>query len=381
VGVVPNDLARAIAVGFVTYSALTLLPSWMVLNLPRMWTYRDGQTVFGLLCAGMAIGALGSRFRWPVRGLLAVHLAQIVLVAVPIVRDVLTDDDGRLFAYARQEHVLFDRLRDAGVGADSRLMLAADLETLVRGSLSDAGVTAATDFALEGIPVVNAWYRGANTPELGEALVNGRYGAYETIISWGWNLLYLDAPALDVLGITHVAALERDLPQVAVAEGLAAAGRFEAGGYAISVLHNADAWTRAVLLRPGAVLDPPLRAGCGSRTVYCRDFSGFPAQLQARLDTDSSGSSVRAVLPPDHDGGTVLVTMAAGRSPVASVDGEARAVGAVMGTFAAVDVQPGDRIVELSVRPTERIALTLAGAALLVMALIVAILPAHRSPP
>ena len=54
----PNDVARGIAMGFVIFSALTLLPGWIVLNLPAMWMYRDGQTVFGLLCAAMALPRL-----------------------------------------------------------------------------------------------------------------------------------------------------------------------------------------------------------------------------------------------------------------------------------------------------------------------------------
>ena len=61
----PNDIARSIAVGFGVFTALTLLPPWVMLNLPRMYMYRDGQAVFGLLCAAMALRRLqGARSRW-----------------------------------------------------------------------------------------------------------------------------------------------------------------------------------------------------------------------------------------------------------------------------------------------------------------------------
>ena len=162
------NLDRGISVGFVVYSTLILLPPWVMLNLPSMWMYRDGQTVFGLLCAGMALRWLQARrgrWIWPV---LAVHVAQIAFVAAPIVvRRVDSEGGGRLFAYARREHTLFDGLSAAGVDDASRLMLAGRLDGAVREGLWEAGVTAITDFPLEGIAVVNAWYRGSGTPGVG----------------------------------------------------------------------------------------------------------------------------------------------------------------------------------------------------------------------
>ena len=179
-GQVPNDVARSLAVGFVVYSVLTLLPSGAMFNLPRMWMYRDGQTVFGLLCAALALDWLRDRpFRlawlrdrpismvWPV---LVLHAAQISLVAAPIVFSVLGHGNTeRLFAYARRPHVLFDGLRQAGVDHASRVMVAGELDDALTGLLPVAGVTARTDFELEGLSVVNAWYRGAGTPALGAA--------------------------------------------------------------------------------------------------------------------------------------------------------------------------------------------------------------------
>ena len=380
IGAVPNDLARALAVGFVAYSALTLLPGWVVLNLPRMWTYRDGQTLLGLLCAGIALEVLWSRGRRVLPPLLAVHLAQMCLVAAPIVYGVVGDEEPRLFGYARGERVFFDRLREAGVGADSRLILAGELEDLVRGSLASVGITAATDFALEGIPIVNAWYRGAATPALADNSLDGRYGSYETIISWH-NLQHLDPAGLDVLGITHIAVLETDLAAITLAEGLRTAGVFEVpGGRRVHVLSNDDAWKRAVLLGPGRIETPPQRPACPSLTVYCRDYSAMLGQVQARLDSDWRGSSMRLTLPPGHQGGTVLVSMISGLRPVAVVDGESRPVTPMLDTFAAFDVSAGDEAVELSLRWTPRVALTVFGTALLLGCLgVVAVAPGRAA--
>lgn len=378
VGAVPNDLARALAIGFIAYSALTLLPGWVVLNLPRMWTYRDGQTLLGLLCAGIALEALWPRGRRVLPPLLAVHAAQMCLVAAPIVHAVVADDEHRLFGYAREEHVFFDRLRDAGVGADSRLILAGELEDLVRGSLASLGVTAPTDFALEGIPLVNAWYRGAATPALADGSLDGRYGSYETIISWD-NLQHLDRAGLDVLGVTHIALLETDLDAVNLAPGLRTAATFDLpGGRRVHVLSNDDAWRRAVLVGPGPIETPLYRAACPTHTVYCRDYSVLRAQVQAQLDADWRGSSMRLTLPPEHQGGTVLVSMISGLRPVAVVDGQSRPLTPMLGTFAAFDVRAGDRAVELSLRWTPRVMLTMFGTTLLLGCLALAVIPPRR---
>jgi len=377
-GGVPNDIARAIGIGFVACSALVLLPPWVMLNLPRMWTFRDGQTVLGLFCAAMAIGAIGARYAGALRGALALHLLQVAFVAAPIVLGAM-QGDGRLFAYARRDHVLFDRLREAGVDGRSRLMLAGTLEDRVRGELGSAGVTATTDFALEGLPLVNAWYRGGNAPALGMADVAERHGIYETRIAWSVNLGRLDAPALDVLGITHVVVLEDEIARIPLVRDLAPAGAFALpDGTRIRVLRNADAWPRASLLPATASLDPPRRAGCDSATIYCRDYSALAPQLQARLKTHVHGSTARATLPPDHPGGVVLLTIAAGHRPTATVDGQDRPVEVVMGVFAAVRVKPDDRALVFSVSPTGRAALTFAGAAVLLAALAVALYPLPR---
>jgi hypothetical protein len=379
VGSVPNDLARSVGLGFVAFSTLTLMPAWLLLNLPRMWLYRDGQTVFALLCAAIALDWLWVRCSRGLRLALVVHAAQMCLVAAPLVYDVVsTDNDSRLFGYAREEHRLFDQLGQAGIDAGSRLILAGELEDLVRGSLAEVGVTALTDFPLAGIPIVNSWYRGAMTPELGEASMDGRYGAYETIISWRTNLQYLDRSGLDVLGITHVAVLEPDLTALTFADDLVPTGTFQLpGGRRVHVLHNRDAWTRAVLLKPGALPMPPARPSCPSPTVYCRDYTGFSSHLQARLSSDWSGSVVRTTLPEAHEGGTVLVSVVAGRQAVATVDGERRPVEPMLGSFAAVRVNAGERTLELSVRRTRRIAFTLFGLGLLLCSLTLAILPAR----
>jgi hypothetical protein len=383
IGRVPNDLARAVAVGFLACTALTLLPSWVVFNLPRMWTYRDGQTVAGLICAAMAVGAFKPRFRMLVVPVLAVQTAQMAIVAAPVIIDVLRDDEQRLFGYSREEPVFFQRLREAGVNEHSRLVLAGELEELVRGSLAGMGVTAPTDFALEGIPIVNGWYRGARTPALGDASMDGRYGTYETIISWK-DLRHLDAAALDVLGITHVAVLEGDLPSVPFREGLRATGRFTLpGARTMVVLKNEDAWSRAVLLSADAAASLPVRSGCPSRTIYCLDYTPLTRAFAANLPLDARGSSLRVTLPPEHRGGRVFFSVSAGMRPIARVDGAQRPVSVMLDTFAALDVDAGHRDVDLSVRWTPRIIVTLFGIGVVAACLIVATapLPAQRRRP
>ena len=181
-GALPNDLARAVSVGFFAYSMLTLLPPWVVLNLPRMWMYRDGQTVFALLCAAVALDWVRERHGrlvWPV---MALHLAQMALVAAPIVFSVLgAGNDARLFGYARREHALFEGLRQAGVTAEGRVLLAGQLQESVRGSMSEAGITAATDFSARG-------------PGCGQRVVSRGADAGTGVGIHGWTLRYVRDP-------------------------------------------------------------------------------------------------------------------------------------------------------------------------------------------
>lgn len=381
-GALPNDLARAVSVGFLAYSVLTLLPPWVVLNLPRMWMYRDGQTVFGLLCAAAALDWMRKRHGrlvWPV---MALHLAQMALVAAPIVFNVFGNgNEARLFSYARREHALFEGLRQAGVTADSRVLLAGQLEQSIRGFMPEAGVTAETDFPLEGLAVVNAWYRGGLTPELGSASMEGRYGTYETYISWSRNLRHLTPRALDVLGISHVAALENDLDEIDVAAGLTSVASIElpGGERRVSVLRNDDAWGRATLLAAGTVDAPPLRPDCPLSTIYCRDYDRFSQRLQAKLRPEWAGSSMHVNLPPEHRGGTLFVSAVVGPNPRAAVDGQPREVRLFMGTFGTIEIAPGDREVTLSVRPTDRIALSVVGFVLLTGCLAVTVMARRRA--
>jgi hypothetical protein len=112
--------------------------------------------------------------------------------------------------------------------------------------------------------------------------------------------------------------------------------------------------------------------------VYCRDFSVMRGQVQAQLDADWRGSSMRLTLPPGHQGGTVLVSMISGLRPAAVVDGQSRPVAPMLGTFAAFDVRAGDRAVELSLRWTPRVMLTMFGTALLLGCLALAVIPPRR---
>lgn len=381
-GALPRDLARAISVGFLVYSVLTLLPQWMVLNLPRTWMYRDGQTVFALLCAAVALDWVRERHGRLVWPMMALHLAQMALVAAPIVFNVLGNgNEARLFSFARREHILFEGLRQAGVTADSRVLLAGELEESIRGGMPEAGITAATDFPLEGLAVVNAWYRGGLTPELGSASMDERYGRYETLISWSRDLRHLTPRALDVLGISHVAMLENDLDDIDVAAGLTSVALIELPGSErrVRLLRNDDAWGRATLLAASAVDAPPLRPDCPLSTIYCRDYDLLSQRLQARLRPEWAGSSMRVNLPPQHVGGTLFVSAVVGPTPKAAVDGQPREVRPFMGPFGAIEISPDDREVTLSVRRTDRIALSVVGFILLTGCLIVTVMARRRA--
>ena len=377
VHLVPNDIAKSIAVVFGVCSALTLLPPWVALNLPRMWMYRDGQTLFGLLCAAMALRWMQEHHsRWLVP-VLAVHLIQIGLVGIPIVsRIVQSDDDPRLYGYARHEHTFFAALRMAGADEDGRILLAGRLEGAIRGDLVTSGISAGTDFPLAGLPLVNAWYRGGGTPMLGGG-PNARYGTYDTQLSWtrNRNLQRLTPLGLDVLGITHVAMFEDD-EESALTNGLTPVSPVALPGLRIFV--NDDAWTRAVLLTPGAIVTPPPWPDCPTRDVYCRDYEALSQRLVARLPIDVSGSTIQVALPPEHAGGTLFLSAAVGPTRAATVDGRPRDVDLVLDTFGAIAVQPGERVVVVSMARTGSIMLSVLGLTLLAGCLVLAVLPFRR---
>jgi hypothetical protein len=372
----PKDIVRGIALGFAVNSAATLMPSWVIGNVPRMYLYRDAQAVFGLLCAGMALGFIRDRLPRLFRPMAVLQVLQVAAVALPIIGVVLLRDDGAdpLFAYARGEHVLFDGLNRMRLGASTRILLTEDLEALLNDEdLADVGVTAGTDFSLEGIAVVNASYRGALTPRLGGSTRAGRYGAYETLLTWRDDLQYLTPEGMDVLGITHVLALEDDRGAIERARGLTPRTAIEfPGRRRIVVLENEDAWGRASLLR-GAIETPPHRPNCPTNTVSCLDYSDLSQTLTARPAFEWRGSSLRVTLPAAHSGGTLFVSQVAGTSRTASVDGRPREVRLLLETFPMLQVLPGERTVVLSFRRTDRILLSVLGFIILAACVVLAV--------
>lgn len=371
----PKDISRCLGSGFLVYSALTLLPAWVALGLPRMWMYRDGQTVFALLCAAAALDWLHEQHaRW-FRPAMAVQLVQVAIVAAPLVGRVLISDHQGLFGYVRNRAPLFDGLRSAGIDATSRVVLAGELEDAIRGGMPTAGITAGTDFALEGLSLVNAWYRGAQTPALGAPSLHKRYGSYEALISWEDGLKYMTPSALDVLGVTHVLAFDDDTEAVRWAAGLTQVTVLALpGGHRVSVFRNDDAWPKAVLLEETKVdLEPPLREGCPALTVFCRDFEPLSRAPRSTLAIDWQGSRASIDLPAGHPGGRLFVSVRAGANPVATIDGAPRDVQTSMGTFAIVEIRPSDEVVVLSVAERRSMTLTLFGIGLLAVSLMLAL--------
>ena len=210
--------------------------------------------------------------------------------------------------------------------------------------------------------------------------MDGRYGTYETHISWSRNLLHLTPRALDVLGVSHVAAFENDLDEIDVAAGLTSVASIELpDGRRVSVLRNDDAWSRATLLTASAVDAPPMRPDCPLSTIYCRDYDRLSQQLQARLRPEWAGSSMHVTLPPEHAGGTLFVSAVVGPTRNAAVDGQPREVRLFMGTFGIIEIAAGDREVTLSVRRTDRIALSVVGFVLLAGCLVVTVIARKRA--
>ena len=264
----------------------------------------------------------------------------------------------------------------AGADENGRILLAGRLEGALRGDLVTTGISAGTDFPLAGLPLVNAWYRGGRTPMLGGG-PHARYGTYDTQLSWtrNRNLQRLTPLGLDVLGITHVAMFDDD-EEIALTSGLTPVSQVALPG--LQIFRNDDAWTRAVLLTPGEIVTPPPLLNCPRPDVYCRDYDALSQRLVAKLQTDVSGSTIRMALPPDHTGGTLFVSAAVGPTRAATVDGQPREVDLVLDTFGAVAVQPGERVVVVSMARTGSIMLSLLGVTLLAGSFVLAVMPFRR---
>jgi len=383
VGSLPSDVVRGLAIGFVANSVATLLPAAVLLNVPRMFLFRDGQALFGLLCAVIGMEWMYRRFPRLLQAGVFLHLAQIIVVALPIIWFVAAAREPfPLFAYARRERVLFGQLERAGVHENSRVLLAGELEEAVDDEkLWNSGLTAFTDFSLAGIPIINAAYKGVLTPALGTASRPGRYGSYETIIAWEPDLRQLNAEALDVLGISHVLALEndQDVAGWATQRGLKAT-HLLAGVPPVRVFHNENAWSRAVLLVPNRINEPPLRPECPTSTIYCRDYSDLVKHPAVPLESDWYGSTMHIKLPPAHSGGTILVSQVLGSSRTASVDGKPREVRLFLDTFGELDVLPGERSVTLSVRRTDRMIFSLTGIFVITSTALLVLILRRRQP-
>lgn len=373
----PADVSRALALGFAGYTILTLLPSWVVLGLPRMWMYRDGQTVFALLCMTSALAGMGG---WTPLARLATafHLAQLALVAAPTVGGVLGQAEPPLFAYASGPRSLFDGLRSVGVDSGSRVAIAGEFEGLIRGQIPRAGITSGVDFPREGIALVNAWYRGGQTPTLGRARLPGRYGAYETVIQWN-DLRELEPEGLDVLGITHVVSLAGDADADRWRDHLSAPRSLTLpDGRVLEVRANGAAWPRAVLLDRTAH-EPPARPECPDPTIYCRDFSALRSTLRAVPSQSLSGSTLRVALPPGHEGGLLLISQVLSPWTRATVDGRSQPVEAFLGSFGVVRVGPGDHEVRVPLSRPDRMALSAVGLLLMTASAIVALRAGRRA--
>ena len=201
---------------------------------------------------------------------------------------------------------------------------------------------------------------------MGAAFNESRYGAYQTNINWNGNLEYLTPEAIDVLGITHVAAFVSDAGTIALLEHLTPVAEIDLDDEErVVVLQNDDAWTGATLLTGGPLALPDLRPGCPQPLIACRDYTGVRVRLQARLEPEWRGSSMTVQLPPRHAGGQLFVSTIIGSTPHATVDDQPREVGRVLGGFGTVAIEAGDSRVTLSVQQRDRIVLSLLGFALM----------------
>ena len=380
----PNRaVVRAFGIAFLGTVCLTVAPAWAVFNLVgEGWHYKDGQTLFAVVIAAMVLEALLQRgWRRLVAALLVVQVAQAVVVAAPLVRTALANDRHVLFARDVRPDAFWDQPAVAALRGRARVMAAGTLDTELFSNLRAAdGVVAVTDFVLEDIAMVNGWYRGTVTPGFGPS-DDPRYGGYQTVLRWSNALRYLDRPALDALGITHVLAFAGESNALRGALGLDEAGTVPVAGpqSPISVLHNPRAWERAVLIGAGGPRDVTPRAGCAERVIWCADFAPLAAARVPGARLHREGARFVVDLPASHPGGYVLLTQALANGWVARVDGAARPVRPFHDVFAAVDVRPSDRVVELHHDSSTQAWLLAVGLGQMVLCLAVAAVASARA--
>ncbi len=350
--VVPNAaLVRAFGIAFLGTVVLTFAPSWALLNLVgEGWHYKDGQTIFAIVMAAMVLDTLRQRgWRRLAAALLVVQAVQVVAVAAPIVSGGWRNDRPLLFARGERGGAFWRHPSIAALRGTARVLAAGSLDTELFSNLRAAdGIVAVTDFALEDIALVNAWYRGTVTPNFAST-GDPRYGAYQTILRWSTAFHHLDRAALDGLGITHVLVLASERDTVQEALGLEPAGIVEEGltGAPIAVLRNPRAWDRAVLIAPGGPADLAPRRDCPEPYVWCADFSDLAANRVAGTRVRRHGSTFIVDLPAGHPGGSVLLTQVLANGWSAEVDGRPQPARPFHGVFTAVDVGTSARVVTL----------------------------------
>jgi len=367
-------VVRALGVAFLGTVFLTVAPPWAVFNLVgEGWHYKDGQTMYALVLAPLVLDALLRRgWRTLVAGLIAVQSVQVVTVAAPLVRNALANDRHLLFARDVHPDRFWSQPAVAALRGDRRVIAAGTLDDELFSNLRAVdGVVAVTDFVLEGIPIVNGWYRGTVTPGLGP-VGDPRYGAYQTVIRWNNALRRLDRPALDALGITHVLALADESEALRERWGLQTAGTASiqrTSSPAVSVLRNPRAWDRAVLIAPGGPHALTARAGCADSTIWCADVAPLAANRVSGTRLRRIGDAFVVDLPAGHPGGYVLLTQALADGWRARVDGRDRPVRPFQSVFVAVNVEPSDRLVELRYDSRTQAALLAAGVGQIVVCL------------
>jgi hypothetical protein len=348
---------RACAIAFLAALALSVAPLAVVVATRAIsggWLFRDPMLFFGLLAGGLVLQRMYESRAW--------RPAVWALVALQLVQQTATIRPGVVAWQARAGQLQFYRhqgqaeglgrlLADRAGRFGKRLYVSEEVRTLMRGSLSAQGIHVLTDLVFLGIDPINGWFKSVSMDRLypSPALMHGVIEGQREVVENG--------ALLDVLGIDLVLAAEGG---VGAPDGLVVTDRAPvAGGAALTLFANPEAWPTAVLMTADTQhVTLPLRPGCSHDRAMCRDYSSLldrrlPAPVSLRA---SDGVYVARFSAADQER---LLFVSATYRPEwrARAGAETLRVDPVAGAFLGVTVPPGVEEVDMTFVPRTRIAL------------------------
>jgi hypothetical protein len=253
-----------------------------------------------------------------------------------------------------------------------------------RRALSSEGVWAATDVALLGFTVTNAWYRGMPTRNVGSQLK----GAYETIIAWNGTWLKRRG-ALDVLGIDYLVVFEDEARLLAGRPDLIKSAALPTASGPLYFLRNEHSFGDAFVLHraklpPGESWRQPVHAAedCPPNELICgplNDIVSAKADVGAALKRSHNGLDIALSGEPCADCLLVVSRIDDGNWR-ASVDGHPVATEPFLTDFIAIPLPEGAAQVHLERRTILRLSTFLLGIITALVLLLVAVRLCLRRP-